>query len=439
VPDNLKVGDRSSWQERLKHLPAFRISSAILTNGAVHLLGIPGQDVADIRIERLNLSFLNLTNSLKVAPTLAAKIACTAQVMLNGNLALRIEGYPLAQPPVFDLDFQTSNVDLTDFRSLIEHYTQIGVHRGTADLYLEAAAANGLIAGYAKPIFDHLELDSPIAGSSSISKLKVWGAKAVVKLSKNKRKDRISTRLDFDGSLHDPSLNVTQAVVRLIRNSFGAAERAAFERRPWFGRARSALAEVKVHLGTQQGSAIAAVPGLLKETFSKWSSDSAPRMAAALSYYTAFSMAPLLILAIALAGLLLGHDAAQGKIVEQIGGLVGKQSATAIQSMIEAANRPSKSIFASIISIISLIAGATGVLSELKSALNTIWRTQEESDVKEYIKKNILFLGMLLGIGFLLTVSLVASAAVAGLGKFLGGFLRWTPKFRPVVKVEPAS
>jgi membrane protein len=119
----------------------------------------------------------------------------------------------------------------------------------------------------------------------------------------------------------------------------------------------------------------------------------------------------------------LGREAAQGKIVEQIGGLVGKQSAAAIQSMIEAANRPSKAIFASMIGIVSLIAGATGVLSELKSALNKIWRTQEHSDVKEIVKKNVIFVGMLLGIGFLLTVSLVVSAAISGLGKFLGGLL----------------
>jgi membrane protein len=147
-------------------------------------------------------------------------------------------------------------------------------------------------------------------------------------------------------------------------------------------------------------------------------------MAAALSYYTAFSMAPLLILAISIAGLALGREAAQGKIIEQIGGLVGPKSAAAIRDMLQAAaNRPSQGVVATIIGIVSLVAGASGVLSELKTALNTIWRTQEVGDVKEVIRKNALFLGMLLGIGFLMTVSLVLSAALATLGKFLGGFL----------------
>ena len=135
-------------------------------------------------------------------------------------------------------------------------------------------------------------------------------------------------------------------------------------------------------------------------------------------------MAPLLILAISIAGLLLGHDAAQGKIMAEIGGLVGPKSAAAIQDMIKgAASRPSKGIVGSIIGIVTLIAGATGVLSELKSALNTIWRTQEPGNVKEVIKKNALFVGMLLGIGFLMTVSLILSAALASLGAFLTGFL----------------
>ena len=84
---------------------------------------------------------------------------------------------------------------------------------------------------------------------------------------------------------------------------------------------------------------------------------------------------------------MLGHDAAQGKIVEQIGGLVGTKSAAAIQDMLQAANRHSKGVVLTIVGIVSLIAGATGVLSEPKSGLNTIWRAREPSDVKESSKR----------------------------------------------------
>jgi membrane protein len=223
--------------------------------------------------------------------------------------------------------------------------------------------------------------------------------------------------------LDDPDLNFTDALLSFLRNSFLTAERALLEHRIWFSRAGRTADEVEIHTGDEPRSGLAAAFGLLKKTFSRWSEDAAPRMAAGLAYYTVFSMAPLLILAISIAGLVLGREAAEGKIVEQISGLVGTQSAAAIQGMIQAANRPSQGIFAGVVGIISLIAGATGVLSELKSALNEIWRTQERRDVKEIVKKNVVFVGMLLGIGFLLTVSLIVSAAVSALGKSLGGLL----------------
>jgi membrane protein len=213
-------------------------------------------------------------------------------------------------------------------------------------------------------------------------------------------------------------------VLGFIRNAFSTAERASLEHRIRFLRAGKTPDEVIIRDQSEPRGRVSAFLALAKETSSRWSGHGAPRMAAALSYYTTFSMAPLLILAISIAGLVFGRDAAQGKIVGEIGGLVGPKSAAAIQDMLQgAANRPSKGIVATIIGFVSLIAGATGVLSELKSALNTIWRTQEPDNVKEVIKKNALFLGMLLGIGFLMTVSLVLSAALASMGNFLGGFL----------------
>jgi len=422
-PDrNSKAGpDQQQWQERVKQQPAFRLSSAVLTDGEVYLQGIPGQN-AEVRIDRLNVRLDNLTNSTKLGGTLMATAACTTRVMTTGSLELRAQGYPLAQKPTFDLDFQIRKIDLTEPRTIIEKNVEVDVRRGTVDLYVEAAAADGQIQGYAKPIFDHLELATPKHIHFS-EKVKAWTAEAVAKLGKNKRRDRIATRIGFEGALDHPDLNIIDAILRFIRNGFITAERASLEHRIWFSRAGRTADEVEIHYGTQPRSKTAVVLDLIKETISRWSADGVPRMAAALAYYTAFSMAPLLILAIAIAGLVFGRDAAQGKIVEQIGGLVGPQSAAAIQSMIHAAHRPSQGILASMIGIVSLIAGATGVLSELKNALNQIWRTQERSNVKEIVKKNVVFLGMLLGIGFLLTVSLVISAGVAGLGKFLAGLL----------------
>ena len=118
---------------------------------------------------------------------------------------------------------------------------------------------------------------------------------------------------------------------RFIRNAFSTAERASLEHRIRFLRAGKTPDEVIIRDQSEPRGRFSAFFALAKETISRWSRDGGPRMAAALSYYTTFSMAPLLILAISIAGLLLGHDAAQGKIMEEIGGLVGPKSAAAIK------------------------------------------------------------------------------------------------------------
>ena len=113
---------------------------------------------------------------------------------------------------------------------------------------------------------------------------------------------------------------------------------------------------------------------LFKESWNAWSTEQAPRLGAALAYYTIFSLAPLLVIVIAIAALVFGQEAVQGKIVAEIGGLVGAESASAIQTMIEKARTPATGVFATIVSLITLLLGATGVVGELKDTLNKIGR-----------------------------------------------------------------
>ena len=164
---------------------------------------------------------------------------------------------------------------------------------------------------------------------------------------------------------------------------------------------------------------------ILKETFDGWSEDKASRLAAALAYYTVFSLAPLLILVIAIAGSVLGEEAARGQVVGQLGQLVGTQGAEVIETVIASAGNPGKSagILASLISIGVLIFGATGVFIQLQDALNTIWEVapKPERNLKTFIFSRFLSFGMVMGIAFMLLVSLVISAALAFLSKYLDG------------------
>lgn len=164
---------------------------------------------------------------------------------------------------------------------------------------------------------------------------------------------------------------------------------------------------------------------LLKSTAMQWSKDKAPRMGAALAYYTIFSLAPLLIISIAIAGFIFGREAARGAIVGQIQGLIGTESGRAVQAMLQSAQKPAHGILATIIGIVALLLGATGVFAEIQDALNTIWSAGRPSrgGIWYVVRARFLSFGMVLVIGFLLLVSLLLSTALAAVSKYLGDFL----------------
>ncbi|KAB8335759.1 YihY/virulence factor BrkB family protein [Scytonema tolypothrichoides VB-61278] len=160
-----------------------------------------------------------------------------------------------------------------------------------------------------------------------------------------------------------------------------------------------------------------AVVELFQETFQEWSKDKASRLAAALSYYTIFSIAPLLIIVIAIVGAVKGEDAATGAIKQQLEGLVGTSSAEVIQNAIKSASQPKTGTIASIISVVVLLFGATGLFTELQDALNTIWEVQPKPGrvMKNMVRQRVTSFAMVLAIGFLLLVSLVISGVLAAL------------------------
>lgn len=163
---------------------------------------------------------------------------------------------------------------------------------------------------------------------------------------------------------------------------------------------------------------------LAKDTFKEWNDDKASRLAAALAYYTVISLPALIMVVIAVAGVFLGEEAARGQVVAQLQGLIGLEGAHAIEDMITSANASdnSASAVASMISISILIFGATAVVIQLQDALNTIWEVKATpgNAIKSFIFNRLLSFGMVLSVGFLLLVSLVMSAALALLGKYLG-------------------
>lgn len=168
------------------------------------------------------------------------------------------------------------------------------------------------------------------------------------------------------------------------------------------------------------------IGALIRDTLNAWIDDYAPSMGAALAFYTIFSITPLLLIVISLAGLFFGEQAARGEILEQLSGLLGTESARTVQTLLESLNRPEAGAYGTVVGVGVLIVGATTVFVELQDAMDRIWRAPEKhggTGIFQFVRSRLLSVGIVLGIVFLLMVSLVASAALAALGKW------WAPWF----------
>lgn len=163
------------------------------------------------------------------------------------------------------------------------------------------------------------------------------------------------------------------------------------------------------------------IVGVLRKAYEGWKEDDVARLSAALSYYTIFSLVPLLVVTIAVVGLFFGRQAAEGQIVGQIENVVGRDTALFIQSTLQAANDKRAGLFAQLIGPITLVLGALGVFGHLKDSLNYIWGVEPPKGrgILGMVKDRFLSFAMVLGTGFLLLTSLVLSAGVQALGSYI--------------------
>ncbi|MCC0176160.1 YihY/virulence factor BrkB family protein [Waterburya agarophytonicola K14] len=164
---------------------------------------------------------------------------------------------------------------------------------------------------------------------------------------------------------------------------------------------------------------------LLKETFQEWQKDKASRIAAALAYYTVFSISPLLVIAIAIAGAFFGQDTAQEEITSRLTELVGEDGVKPILMALNNISQPKIRGLASLISIGVLVLGASGIFAQLQDALNTVWKVKPQpgQGMLLFIRKRLSSFLMVLAIGFLLMLSLILSAVVATLSQYRTDFL----------------
>ena len=168
-----------------------------------------------------------------------------------------------------------------------------------------------------------------------------------------------------------------------------------------------------------------AIAPLCKGAFQNWLSDRAPRMGAALAYYIALSLAPTVLILVAIAGLAFGAQAAEGRLVSEIQGLVGYEGAKAIQTMIEGARRPSRGLAATVLGLVTVFFASSAVVSELRDAMNTIWRVPEDTtsstvrSILNVVKERIVSFALVLASGLFLVASLIVNAWIFAAGKYI--------------------
>lgn len=165
---------------------------------------------------------------------------------------------------------------------------------------------------------------------------------------------------------------------------------------------------------------------LLADTANDWQANNALRLSAALAYYSIFSIAPLLVLSVGLAGWFFGPDAVRGHLYDQLKGFVGPQASEAIQTMVQSTSHPTKSLMATLVGVVALLFGASGVFGQLKDALNTIWEVKAKPGLgwTIFVRERLLSFGMVLVIGFLLLVSFLLTTLLSAFNKLMEGYLQ---------------
>ncbi|HTG50966.1 MAG TPA: YhjD/YihY/BrkB family envelope integrity protein, partial [Gemmatimonadales bacterium] len=161
---------------------------------------------------------------------------------------------------------------------------------------------------------------------------------------------------------------------------------------------------------------------LFKRALAGWWNDNVPRLGASLAYYTLFALAPILIVAITVAGLVFGADVVQLQVTTEISGLVGKEGGNAVRSMLEGASQRGGNGIATAIGLVTFFLGSTGAFLELQTALNAIWRVKPKPDagIKDMLLQRLLSFGLVVGVGFVLLVSLLVSTALSALNSYIG-------------------
>lgn len=219
------------WQDRVDELVPLRVNRFEIIDGAVTYRNHEKKPPVDVALRQVNVVATNLTNAHRRGDELPAAVQASAAALSSARLMLRMRAAPLADTPTFDLDASLRGVKLAELNDFLRAFTGFDAEAGTLDLFLEAAAADGAIKGYVKPMFEDLKLvawNDKKKGPLKLFKEAV--AAALGELLENQPKDRVAARIPVGGPIKDPKAGLWPAVASLLRNAFVTALRPGLER-----------------------------------------------------------------------------------------------------------------------------------------------------------------------------------------------------------------
>jgi membrane protein len=415
-----------TWRRFLQELIPIRIDHALVRGGEARFENLPGQDGADFSMRHLQIVARNLTNDTDHwARTQETSLEAEADALSGGSLQLRARGFPLSTTPTFDADLALRQVNLRDASFLFREWLGMRVDSGVLDLFAEAAAAQGAFKGYVKPVIDQMHVEKAKKGIGEW--LKTMAVKIAAFALRTGQEERIATRVEFSGEFSELRVGYGAAVTNLFKNAFLETFKPRLEHSIFFSKEGRTAERTEIVIPAEKPTRWSNFKSLVKESVDRWNNDNAMRLSAALSYYTAFSLAPLMIFTIAMAALAFGHSAAQGRIVEELAGLIGQQGAEAIRTMLQGnAQKTTTGVIATMIGFATMLVGASSVMVELKEALNKIWRVKEAGGVRAAIRQKVFSFLMVVVIGFLLLSSALVSGLFTVAGQYWEGILPYS-------------
>lgn len=214
-------GEENDWKEPVKRLFPLKINTLSVDQGQIHYRDYTVSPDLDLYMRDIYATVSNITNSDELSESLVARLNANGKVMNNGTFSLKMEIDPLAQKPTFDLDARMEKLHAAELNDFFKTYGKFDVQEGTIGLYVEAAASQGQIRGYVKPLIDNLNVLKLNEEKPGPVKLLYEGmVEGLSELFKNHPKDRVATRVEFSGPLQNPKINVWAAVIDILRNAF---------------------------------------------------------------------------------------------------------------------------------------------------------------------------------------------------------------------------